>query len=148
MKNLVAAAAAALLTVSVSVPMPAFADSADAGTAAETGEPPLDVSKLPFTADSIKQVIAYHQPKIQSCYEDLLASRKKVVEGRLMTSFVITAEGLVKHPKVLKKGTSPALRIPKLENCVVAVLAGMEFPKPKKGREQPIEYPFNLKAIK
>lgn len=133
--------ATALLLASV----PAFAQ-ADAGTGTEAAEPSLDVSKLPFTPDSIRQVMAFHQPKIQSCYEDLLAGRTKVVEGRIMTSFTITAEGLVKRPRVVKKGTT--LREPKLHDCVVAVLAGMEFPKPPDGREHPIEYPFNLKAIK
>ena len=31
---------------------------------------------------------------------------------------------------------------------VVNVLTGIDFPKPPDGREYPIEYPFNLKAIK
>jgi hypothetical protein len=114
---------------------------ADAGT-----PPPPDVSQLPLTSDSIRLVMAYHQPKIQSCYEDFLAARDRPVEGKLMTSFVITAEGLVKKPKVLSKGTT--LKNQKLNECVVSVLASMTFPKPKGGHEQPVEYPFNLKAIK
>lgn len=119
---------------------PAFAQSDDPEAT------PPDVSKLPFTQASIGKVIAWHQPKVQACYEDLLASKERIVEGRILTSFVITAEGLVRDPKVQKKGTT--VKDPKLADCVVAVLASMEFPKPKEGREQPIEYPFNLKAIK
>lgn len=103
-----------------------------------------DVAKLPFTPDSIRLVMSHNQPKIQACYEDLMAADEKVVEGKLMTSFTITREGLVKKPKVLKKGTT--LRNPKLHDCVVAVLASMNFPRPH--RPQPIEYPINLKAIK
>lgn len=133
MKNLLAA----LLLLAT----PAAFAQADAGS-----EEGLDVSKLPFSPDSIKMVIQHAQPKIQACYEDMLAGRKKPVEGRLMTTFTITAEGLVKSPKVTKKGTT--LRDSKLNDCVVAVLASMEFPRPPDGREQPIEYPFNLKAIK
>ena len=102
------------------------------------------MEKLPFTPDSIRMVVEFHQPKIQACYEDRLADKEKVFEGRIMTSFTITQEGLVKNPKVLGKGST--IHDPRLNDCVVAVLAAMEFPKPKK--PQPIEYPFNLKAIK
>lgn len=128
--------AAALLSAAPA----AFAQEADA----PAQEPALDVSTLPFTTAAIKKVMAFHQPKIQDCYEELMATQEKVVQGKLMTSFVITKEGLVSKPKILKKGTT--LRDQKLHDCVVAVLTSMEFPKPK--RDQPIEYPINLKAIK
>ncbi len=105
-----------------------------------------NVAKLPFTQDSIKAVVAYHQPKIQGCYNEMLAARKNVVEGKLMTSWVITGEGLVKKPKVEKKGTT--FKDAKLTECVIAVLSAMEFPKPADSRDHPIEYPFNLKAEK
>jgi hypothetical protein len=111
-------------------------------------KPGLDVSLLPFTADSIKQVVGLQQEKIQSCYEDHLADKSKAVSGKLMTSFVITSEGLVRKAQVLKKGTSTSLRDPRLHECVKAVLISMTFPKPSDKREHPIEYPFNLKAIK
>lgn len=106
-----------------------------------------DVEKMSFSQESIRKVVSHHQPQIQTCYEEILASKgDKVVEGKLLTSWVITAEGLVKNAKVLKKGTT--LKEPKLHECVVAVLSAMTFPKPPKGKEHPIEYPFNLTAIK
>jgi hypothetical protein len=52
----------------------------------------------------------------------------------------------VKQAKVLKKGTT--LHDPKLNDCVIAVLSAMTFPKPTDKRDHPIEHPFNLKAIK
>lgn len=104
-----------------------------------------DVNRLPFTPDSIRQVIQFNTPKIQACYEDHMASREKKVEGRLMTTFTITAEGLVKGAKVQKQGTT--LHAQGLHDCVVAVLTSLTFPKPPDGREYPIEYPFNLKAV-
>jgi hypothetical protein len=106
---------------------------------------PLDASRLPFTPDSIQQVITYHREKMQACYEDTLVEHDKKVEGKIMTSFTISAVGLVKDARVLKKGTT--LKDPGLHNCVVAVLSAMSFPKPPDGRDYPIEYPFNLKAI-
>ncbi|QAT85579.1 FHA domain/TonB domain-containing protein [Corallococcus coralloides] len=105
----------------------------------------LDVSKLPFTPDSIRQVIAYHMPRIQECYEDTLVEKDKKVEGKLLTTFTITAEGTVRSAKVDKYGST--LKDAGLNDCVVAVLSSMDFPKPPDGRDHPIEYPFNLKAI-
>ena len=108
-------------------------------------KPPPDVTKMPFSQESIKTVIAYHQPQIQSCYEETLASKEKVLEGKLLTSFVITGEGMVKDAKIEKRITT--LKEPKLHECVIAVLSTMTFPKPVDGRDHPIEFPFNLKAI-
>jgi hypothetical protein len=104
----------------------------------------LDLSKMPFTPDSIKQVVASYQPQIQGCYEEHLAAKDKAVEGTLKTSFVITGDGYVKAARVNKKTSS--LKDARLHDCVVAVLSAMEFPKPPDGKEQPIDFPFNLKA--
>lgn len=104
-----------------------------------------DVERLPFTPDSIRQVVMYNQPRIQECYEDHMAEKDKKVEGRLMTAFTIDANGLVKGARVVKK--SSTLKDAGLHDCVVAVLSSMTFPKPPDGADRPIEYPFNLKAI-
>jgi len=52
----------------------------------------------------------------------------------------------VRNAKVVKQGTT--LKNERLNECVVSVLSGMNFPSTPDGREYPIEYPFNLKAIK
>lgn len=117
------------------------------GEKKEGGAPAgLDVSKMPFSADSIKQVVAHYQPQIQGCYEETMATKDKAVEGKLKTSWLITPDGLVKRAKIDKKGTT--LKDSKLHDCVVTVLSAMTFPKPPDRKEHPIEYPFNLKAIK
>ena len=122
----------------------AGAAASDSSAAAKAEEGP-DVSKMPFSQDSIKKVVAFHQPKIQTCYEETLAGKDKAVEGTLKTSWVITADGMVKSAKIVKKGTT--LKEQKLHDCVVAVLSAMNFPKPPDGKDQPIEFPFNLKAV-
>lgn len=122
----------------------AFAQSkAPAGAKQVPAE--LDVSRMPFTPDSIQQVILHQKDKIQECYEDTMATKSKKVEGKLMTSFTITPQGLVTGAKVEKKGTT--LKDKGLHDCVVSVLTAMTFPKPPDGKDHPIEYPFNLKAI-
>lgn len=115
----------------------------DGGVALQNG---IDVSKLRFGPDSVKQIVLSYLPQIQSCHEEAMAGSKKVVEGKLMTHFVITPEGLVKGAKVEKKGST--LKDPRVHDCVVAVLSTMTFPKPSDGKDQPIDFPFNLKAAK
>ena len=134
MKGLVKDAVAPASTPSV---------SADGGTAA--ARPGPDLEKLPFTPLSIQTVVAFYAPQIQGCYEETLAAKDKAVEGKLMTSFIITPEGTVKKPVVVKKGTT--VKDPRLHDCVISVLGTMAFPKPPDGKDHPIEYPFNLKAI-
>ena len=116
----------------------------DGGTAPVREGP--DVEKLPFTQGTVKEVIDFNLPKIQACYNEMLAEQTKAKEGMLKTSWEITAEGLVAKAKVERKGTT--LKDPKLHECVVTVLSTMTFPKPADGKVHPIEYPFNLKAIK
>ncbi len=108
----------------------------------------LDISRMRFGADSVKQIVKSYQPQIQGCYEEMLATLKpkqKAPEGGLKTHFIITGEGLVKGAKVDKKGSS--LKDGRVHDCVVAVLSTMTFPKPPDGKDQPIEFPFNLKAV-
>lgn len=116
-------------------------------SAAESAAPPrpLDVSQMPFTPDSISQVVRAHQQEIQDCYEKTLAARDERLEGRLMTHFVITPQGTVKNAQVVKKQTT--LKDKSLHACVVGVLNKLNFPKPPDKKDHPVEYPFNLKAV-
>jgi hypothetical protein len=115
--------------------------------APEPGMPakPVDVSQVPFTPDSIAQVVRAHQPEIQDCYEKTLAARNEKLEGRLMTHFVITAAGTVTGAQVAKQGTT--LKDKGLHACVVGVLEKLRFPKPPDGKQHPVEYPFNLQPV-
>lgn len=113
---------------------------------ARPAKPALDVSKLPFSADTIREVVASHMPQIQDCYEQTLAATDKPMRGRLRTFFKIDPYGIVKDAKVLKKGTT--LKDPELHQCVVSVLQSMTFPKPPENRDYPVEYPFNLKPVR
>jgi len=122
-------------------------NAADGGTVEEAApaEGP-DVRTMPFTPESVKTVVAYWQTKIQTCYEETLAAKDKDVEGVLKTKWVVGASGHVKKAEILKKGTT--LKDPKLHDCVITVLSSMQFPKTPNGKDQPIEFPFNLKAVR
>ena len=102
--------------------------------------------KLPFTPDTIRDVVRAKQPDIERCWEQTLASQDKPVEGKLQTHFIISPEGTVRQPKVVKKGTT--LKNEALHRCVETVLSTMVFPKPPDGKDHPVDYPFNLKAVR
>ena len=102
--------------------------------------------KLPFTPDTIKETVRAKQPEIERCWEQTLASTDKPVDGKLQTHFIITPVGSVKSAKVVKKGTT--LKDPALHKCVATVLSTMLFPRPPDGKDHPVEYPFNLKAVR
>ncbi|QSQ15612.1 AgmX/PglI C-terminal domain-containing protein [Myxococcus landrumensis] len=138
-------ASAAALAQGGPAKKPSGGKSGAPATSAPAKSDAPDVARMPFTPDSIRQVVAYNQGRIQECYEDHMAEKDKKVEGRLATTFTIDANGLVKGAKVVKKGST--LKDPNLHDCVVAVLSSMTFPKPPDGVDHPIEYPFNLKAI-
>ncbi len=136
---------AVLLASAVALAQGAPAKQPSGGKPAPAKSEAPDVARMPFTQDSIRMVVVYNQPRIQECYEDHMAEKDRKVEGRLMTTFTIDANGLVKGAKVVKK--SSTLKDPALHDCVVAVLTSMTFPKPPDGADHPIEYPFNFKAI-
>ena len=102
--------------------------------------------KLPFTPDTIREIVRAKQPDIERCWEQTLAATDKPVDGKLQTHFVITPVGSVKQAKVVKKGTT--LKDPALHKCVQTVLSTMLFPRPPDGKDHPVEYPFNLKAVR
>ena len=124
----------------------------DAGVADGSGVGPATPArgsgpeKLPFTPDTMREVVRAKQPEIERCWEQTLAGTDKPVDGKLQTRFVITPAGTVKQPKVVKKGTT--LKDPALHRCVETVLSTMVFPKPPDGKDHPVEYPFNLKAVR
>ena len=102
--------------------------------------------KLPFTPDTLRETVKAKQPEIERCWEQTLAGTDKPVDGKIQTHFIITPEGTVRQPKVVKKGTT--LKDPALHRCVETVLSTMVFPKPPDGKDHPVEYPFNLKAVR
>ena len=124
----------------------------DAGTSAAPAVGPATPAKgsgpekLPFTPDTLRDVVKSKQPEIERCWEQSLAGTDKPVDGKIQTHFIITPEGTVRQPKVVKKGTT--LKNEALHRCVETVLSTMTFPKPPDGKDHPVEYPFNLKAVR
>jgi len=124
-------------------------DSSSASTADRDGGTDqvingIDLSKLPFTTDSIKQVVLSYQPRVQGCHEEAMAGSKPI-GGLVKVAFTITPEGFVKSAKVDKRGST--IKDEHLHDCLVSVVSAMNFPKPPDGKDHPIEFPFNLKPV-
>jgi hypothetical protein len=108
------------------------------------GAPPTDATRLPFTPDTVRQVVLAAQPRIQACYEDRMVANRRSPQGTLRTSWVIGPSGLVKRARVDWKAST--LKDRPLHDCVVGVLSAMVFPPPPDGKDHPVEFPFNLQA--
>ena len=142
----VLAATPAVPDAGSAIPEPGAPAAAPAAVGPATPARGSDPQKLPFTPDTIKDTVRAKQPEIERCWEQTLAGTDKPVDGKLQTHFVITPVGSVKQAKVVKKGTT--LKDPALHRCVETVLSTMLFPKPPDGKDHPVEYPFNLKAVR
>ena len=141
----VLAAAPAAPDAGAAAPEPG-ASTAATGVGPATPARGTSPDKLPFTPDTIKETVRAKQPEIERCWEQTLAGTDKPVDGKLQTHFIITPVGSVKSAKVVKKGTT--LKDPALHKCVATVLSTMLFPRPPDGKDHPVEYPFNLKAVR
>src|ERR1043166_4662398 len=76
-------------------------DAASAGSEKPRDPNAPDISKMPFTSESVQKIVGFYTPKIQDCYEETLAAKgKNPVEGKLVTDWVVTPEGLVKSARV------------------------------------------------
>ena len=77
---------------------------------------------------------------IQSCYVKEISSSKKPMDGRLGVFFLINKDG-----KVEKAGieSSTFMNI-KLEDCVLAAIKAISFPKPTNGAKVEVFYPFSF----
>lgn len=151
MKAIAPVLAAALLAAPA-VPLAAETQATGTGAAAvqaslDPGGPPqkpgLDVSRMPFDAESIRQVVKHHMPEIQECYEKVLSDTGTRIEGRVMVAFTIDLNGNVTELKPLPKKSS--VKDDRVIDCVVLAVRRFAFPKPPDNRIYPIEYPFDLK---
>jgi hypothetical protein len=145
------------VTVYLAIVVLFLAAGADAGVAPEPGgatdatavaTPRKSPSpeKMPFNQASIQELVRTKQPDIERCWEQYLASPDvKASDAKIQTKFVITPVGSVRNATVVKKGTT--VKSPELHRCVTTVLSTLTFPKPPDGKDHPVEYPFNLKAV-
>jgi len=108
-------------------------------------KPALDLARMPFDHESIRQVVKFHMSEVQDCYEKVLADTGLKIEGRAVVGFVIDGNGNVTEARPLAKKST--LKDDRVLDCLLAVRT-WAFPKPPDIGDHPIEYPFDLKVTK
>jgi hypothetical protein len=86
----------------------------------------------------IRRYVKHNLLKIQSCYEQALASKPKLA-GTLTARFTIGEHGSV--TSTYASGVDPWV-----ETCVAQVIGGIEFPKPKDNKKVDVVYPFTFRS--
>ncbi len=90
----------------------------------------------------IRSEIHDHAAALKSCYEKRLAARKNL-SGVIRTRFVIDAEGKVSAAEITDSTMQDSL----VEDCIIATLATLVFPKPVGGGIVIVNYPFSFKPL-
>ena len=87
------------------------------------------------------RVISRATGRIQRCYEKELMRSKKKLNGKVTAQWTIKVNGRVSGTRVKLNTLGNA----KVASCVLRVIRGLRFPKPKGGSVQ-IVYPFIFSA--
>jgi len=118
---------------------------AEAAPSEPSPKPPPGPRDLPFTPENVLAVVTLHADELQTCYEEAMARRgstsKDAPAGRVIIGWTITVDGLVSDVKVKKTEIGERL----VTDCMMTAIRRWEFPRPK--QPQPVEFPFDLKAI-
>ncbi len=86
----------------------------------------------------IRRYIKRNMMKLTYCYEKQLLAKPKL-QGTVRVEFVIGGNGLVTSSSA--KGTVDR----DVETCMADVIKGIEFPRPKNGKDVKASYPFTAK---
>ncbi|MCM2324267.1 MAG: AgmX/PglI C-terminal domain-containing protein, partial [Oligoflexia bacterium] len=95
-----------------------------------------------LSKDEVGEVIHRHMSEVRYCYESAMI-RTPDIEGKLITSFTIGGNGVVKSTEV-KSSTLPD---PRLDDCILRRLASWKFPNPRGGVDVAVSYPFIFKTL-
>ena len=88
----------------------------------------------------VQKNVRKHEPEIRHCYETALL-KNKTLEGNIMTSFTILANGSVEKAKI----THSTLNNPELEQCIIDRIENWQFPSVNTDGDDSktlVEYPF------
>lgn len=87
--------------------------------------------------ESVRRVINAYKKEIRSCYEKALTSKSRL-NGRILYRWGITPAGDVSYVNMLKSEVGSV----NLEECVLAVIKSMKFPKATNKQPTVVIYPY------
>ncbi|MEE9386131.1 MAG: AgmX/PglI C-terminal domain-containing protein [Nannocystaceae bacterium] len=88
---------------------------------------------------SVREIVRSNIHRISTCYDHALR-RDPTTAGQVIIAFVIGNEGSVTESEI----DSSTISDSELHQCMVSVLAGLHYPKPRDGGVAHVTYPFKL----
>lgn len=93
-------------------------------------------------ANHIRGVITANIDAIRACYEAILRGREPAPTGRVVTRFVIAADGRMQHVEIKPEQTT--LEDPALHACMLDAMGAFQFDAPDGGGVVIVTYPFSF----
>jgi len=110
-------------------------ERANPGTIPGTADSVPDVEG-PLEAGSIQRVMKHWVPKLRACYKTELAQQPDS-RIEIVTTFLINGEG-----QTIQSSASGGPD--RMNQCIVTVLEGMRFPRPRDGSLVEVTYPLRF----
>lgn len=88
---------------------------------------------------TVLRTIKTYNKEIRNCYEKALLVKPRI-KGRMVLSWTITANGSTSSAKLERS----ELKLPSLENCVLDVIRGVQWPKSANGQSTIVNYPWQF----
>jgi TonB family protein len=121
-----------------------FSSSAKGLTGSKTfytaGVPSQTVILGSMDPDLIRKILREHLPQFRFCYQKELDRTAKKIEGVVKFNFTIGASGSVNRAGISRSTNVPA----SVKKCVLNVLRGIRFPKPRGGGTVEVSQPINF----
>lgn len=92
---------------------------------------------------SVLRTIRTYNKEIRNCYEKALLVKPRI-KGRMVLSWTITANGATSGAKLERS----ELKLPSLENCVLDVVRGIQWPKSANGQSTIVNYPWQFTSAR
>jgi TonB family protein len=91
--------------------------------------------------DIVRRIVRAHINEVRACYQRGL-DKNPSLQGRVAISFVITGTGLVGSSAVQESSVADS----EVGRCIAKAVKRWKFPKPDRGGNVIVSYPFNLSA--
>ena len=109
--------------------------------AANVGGDGKSRSKDPYKEIAVRNTLRKKERSIQQCYNQYLKTTPKKTDGFVEIDWIIQEDGTVKKTELI----SSDLHAPSLSQCIVNIIAAMEFPQPPLGGPFYMTYKYNFK---
>jgi TonB family protein len=100
--------------------------------------------KAQVDSSDVENAILNRKDDFFACYNKHQKAHAKKKSGKVVTDFVIGADGKVSKASI-KEST---LKEPKVEACILETIQSIQFPVPHNGKPEQVSYPFQFSGEK